>query len=143
MRRRPAGLPPLRGRGWSDQPATVKRSQGDVEAALADAEPVGQLGGGDGPRMAGPDGVENRLLTLAESVVFGTAHARPSLAGLDTRRHAPPCRLGGSQPTPSPFYRQLVIRCRRQPLNHGGAGRVETAARAASSYIRRTFPAPV
>src|SRR4051812_37407637 len=89
MGRRPAGLPPLRGRGWSDQPATVKRSQGDVEAALADAEPVGQLGGGDGPRMAGPDGVENRLLTLAESVVFGTAHARPSLAGLDTRRHAP------------------------------------------------------
>src|SRR3954469_24365507 len=108
-RRRAAAAPALDGWGRSDQPPTVKRPQGDVEPTLGDAEPVGQLGGGNGPWMARPDGVEHRLLTLAESVVLSTDHARPSLAGIGYTPAGDPGRPRG-EPTAVPFYRQLAIR---------------------------------
>jgi hypothetical protein len=58
----------------------VKRPQGDVERALGDPERGGELRGRHRARMASADGVEDRLLALAQRVIRTTDHASAILA---------------------------------------------------------------
>jgi hypothetical protein len=61
----------------------VKRAQREVQRALGDPELGGQLRGRHRPRMARADGVEHRLLALAQSIIQTTDHARAVPAGLE------------------------------------------------------------
>jgi hypothetical protein len=98
--RRPGPVPARGGRGGDDQPATVKRAQGDIERALGDPELGGELRGRNRPRMAAADRVENRLLALAQSVIRTTCHASAVPADEGVKKRGPgtrtACRSGAA-----------------------------------------------
>ena len=132
-----AAVPTGGRRGGRDQSATVKRAQGEVERALGDPEPGGELRGRDRPRMAGADSVEHRLLALAQSPVRTTGHAPagpPGPAVRDTCRHAAGT-LGMDTLHPS------AGRCRRGGSARAGAQRASgprSAGPLADCSIRRS-----